>query len=225
MSLHTSLVMVKADARGAVNEVFESFGYRVIDSVKAHSWDAAIEATRGRLEERPETVTHKSVVFDHGWTVIVDDEMVMFVDEEACSALARRFDAPVFGMCCEGVSATYAFTFFNPDLQRSFLLSDGEVTEDRGAPLPEESGINLVELFDTDVLDIMQRLGFPYDALERATDFDVWELAFEAGENLDLPEDPPPLPAPLPQPTAPPRGTAHYPSVSIKPKKPWWKIW
>jgi hypothetical protein len=225
MSLHTSLVMVKADARGEMNEVFEAFGYRAIDAAKAHSWDAAIEAMRDREKGEPETVTKKPAVFDHGWTVILDDEMVMFSDEEACSAVARRFDAPVFGMCCEGISATYAFTFFNPDLQRSLILGDGEVSDDRGAPLPEESGIDPAELFETDVLDIMQRLGFPFEALEDATAVDVWKVAFEVGEDLGPPPIPPPLPTPPAQPTAPPRGTAHFPSVSIKPKKPWWKIW
>jgi hypothetical protein len=151
--------------------------------------------------------------------------MVMFADEEACSALARRFNAPVFGMCCEGISSTYAFSFFNPDLQRSFLVGDGEVSADHGTPLPEEAGIDLAELFETDVLDIMERLGFPFEDLEQATDFDVWELVFEVGEDLDLPQIPPPLPAPPPQPIAPPQGTAHYPSVRIKPKKPWWNFW
>ena len=223
MSLHTGLVMVKADARGAMSEVFEAFGYRTIDAAKARSWEAAVSAIRGERGAAP--AAYKPVVFERGWTAIIDDELVMFSDEEACSALARRFAAPVFCMCCEGISSTYALMFFNPDLQRSFMLVDGEVTDDRGAPLPEESGIDLAELFETDVLDIMQRLGFPFDALESATDFDVWNLVFEASEDLDLSQTPPPLPSTPPQTITPPRGTAHYPSVRIQPKKPWWKIW
>lgn len=226
MSLHSSFVLIKADVRPEIREVFEAFGYKPVGTEKAHSWDAATEAAEYPREGKAKNVVHKPVVFAGGWTTILDNEMVMFVEEDACSALARRFEVPVFAITCEGISGTYAFSLFNPELRRAYMVVQGEVTDDRGAPLPEEAGIDLADLFEDDVLEIMHRLGLSYEDLERAVDIDVWELDGSVGEDLDLPQlAPPPPMAPQQQTTARWQPVAPQQPMGSKSKKPWWKFW
>ena len=129
----------------------------------------------------------------------------MFSEDLPCTELATRLSQPVFGAVCEGTSATYGFSYFNPDRQRSFLVSDSEVLEDSGTPLEAEAGITISDLFEDDVLLIMQRVGVDYLSLERLSGFLVVEL------------DESHLTAATPPPVLPPAAPA--------PRKPWWKLW
>jgi hypothetical protein len=203
MSLSASVVAVKADARDSIREVLEMFAQRPLEMRPVPGWEAALEAMRYPRDDSPRTTVHKAVTLCGGWTVVMDPEMLMAVDADACARLSERFRAPVFAMICQGTSGTYAFSWYNAGQRRRFWLSDGEVMEDDGDPIPEEAGIDLRSLFEDGVLLIMERAGLRYADLESASSFEVWAL------------DESHLMASKAQPPAPRQRGA----------KPWWKVW
>lgn len=209
--------MVRADAQEGMAEVFETFHYGVLSRKTVDSADAAFDAMEWPRDDKPRTTVHKAVTFVNGWTVVFDPEMVMISEEDAMTALARRYDAPVFGMICEGASASYAFSFFNPEPRRAYFVSDGEVGVDRGEPLPEEADIDVSSLFEDDVLEVMTRLGVPYSEIETAGSFDVWEL-----DESGLAEAEPPVSSPS-EPVRPANSAS--PASPAKPVRPWWRLW
>jgi len=196
MSLHSGAVMIRADVRDRMHEIFESFNYRPVGSMAVNTFEEAIPLLDYPRADRPAEVVHKAVVFVNGWTVIIDNEMVMLTDEQACSAVSARIGQPLFGMVCEGASGSYAFSFFNPDLRRSLWSGEGQIQDQRGTPLPEEQGVDPADIFEDDVLLIMKRLGVDYAAIEAASPVIVWELD---ESHIQVPAEPAP--------------------------KPWWKFW
>jgi hypothetical protein len=203
VSLSASLLLVRADARDTMRDVFELFKQKPLGMQPVPSWQAALEAIRYPRADSPRTTVHKAVAVCRDWTVVLDPELLMAADADACARLSERFRAPVFAMICQGTSGTYAFSWHDADRRRRFWVSDGEVIEDDGDPIPEEDGINLAGLFEDDVLLIMERVGLRYTELESASGFDIWAL-----DESHL------VPA-TPQPAMPPQMNA----------KPWWKVW
>ena len=205
MSLHMGVLMARGDHRDDLQAVFAPFNYRWTDRTEAvPTWRAALDAMSFPRSDRPRHLVHKAVCLASGWTVILDPELLMFSEDLPCTELATRLGQPVFGAVCEGTSATYGFSYFNPDRQRSFLVSDSEVLEDSGLPLEAEAGITLSELFEDDVLLIMKRVGVDYLSLERLSGFLVVEL-----DESHLAAAAPPV----------------VPPAAPTSKKPWWKLW
>ena len=201
-----AVLMARGDHRADLRGFFAPFNYTWTDRTEhVSTWRAALE---GMAYPRPglsRHLVHKAVCFASGWTVVLDPELLMFAEEAPCTALATRLGAPVFGAVCEGTSATYGFSYFNPDRQRSFLVSDSEVQEDVGTPLEAEAGIATAALFEDDVLLIMKRVGVDYLSFEGLRDFVVVELD-ESHLGVAAPET-------LPATTAP------------TPLRPWWQFW
>lgn len=204
MSLHGGVLMVRADVRSEMADVFRSFDYQPVGSQTIASFLETVPLLQYPRSDRPASIVCKAVALVNGWTVVLDDEMIMLTEEDACARLAAHTSQPVFGMVCEGASGTYAFNFFNPDLRRSLWSSDGQVHDQRGTPLPEEQGMDVTDIFETDVLEIMRRLGVDYGAIEHASPFTVWELD---ESHIQVP--------------APPEN----PAPPMRPSKPWWKLW
>jgi hypothetical protein len=192
--------MVRADVTPDMRSVFESFNYRPVHSEVVVGWERALAALAYPRPGAPRDHVYKAVVWHSGWTVVLDPEMVMATEEAACSELARKAHAPVFTMVCEGTSGSYSFSLYDPDLKRSYSVVDSVVHDDRGVPIPEEVDVRLEELFEDDVLLIMERLGVSYQSLEAIDSFTIWTL-----DESHL--------VPIPPPEA---------SVA---KKPWWKPW
>jgi hypothetical protein len=193
--------MVRANVTADMASVFESFNYRPVRSEVVLGWDGAIAALAYPRSGAPREHVYKAVVWHSGWTVVLDPEMVMATEEAACSDLARKARAPVFTMLCEGASGSYAFSLYDPELKRAYFVVDGVVHDDRGVPIPEEVDLRMEELFEDDVLLIMERLGVPYRSLETIGSFTIWTLDESHSAPTPLPEGTP------------------------VPKKPWWKPW
>jgi hypothetical protein len=205
LSLHMSLLMVRGDHTANLRGIFSHFDYGWTEPVqRVAAWDAALEEIRYPRPDRPPTLVRKAVAHVTGWTVVLDPELIMFAEDVACTALASELGTAVFGAVCEGTSGSYGFSFFNPDRQRAYMVSDSEVQEDSGQPLQAETGINLAELFEDDVLEITKRMGMDYMALERHKEFFIVELDESHLVSTGSAQE-----AQLPRPS----------------KKSWWKFW
>lgn len=125
-----------------------------------------------------------------GCTWLLDGEsLVAFQDDAALSRLSSATGQPVLGWLCQGTSNTYALRWFSPGLQRDVTATAGEVTLYEGQPLPEEAGLDWSQVGETDLLQILERLGMPYDGMVGQRDYLLLDLA--GG---------PPMPAPAARP-------------------------
>lgn len=192
--------MIKADVRPDMRRIFELFNYKPLSTTSPRNWDAVLSELRYPRPDTSRDIVHKAVCHVAGWTAVLDPELIMVADAKACAELSARYGATVFGMVCQGTSGTYMFSLYDRDHRRTYWRSDGEVLEDHGPPLPEEAGIDLAELFEDDVLLIMERMGVPFGAIESAA-HDVWAL-----DESHM-------------------GPASAPVAVEPPKRPWWKLW
>jgi hypothetical protein len=111
-------------------------------------------------------------------------------------------------MACEGTSNSYGYSLYDGELVRAFWSSGGEILDNRGDILPEEEGIDHSDVFEDEVLKVMERFGVNYLDFENLQDFQIFELD-ESHMSIHSVSD-----------------TAEQP---LKPrqesKKPWWKFW
>mgnify|MGYP001545905326 CR=1 FL=1 len=178
MSLHLSILAIEGDHLAEFPRLWQRFDFEPRgDAREGVDWE-----TVNRADDAPED---KAVCVVGGWTVVLDPEMVLMTETEACAALSAELKARVVGVVAEGVSASYGYHVFADGQQvRGFLRVDGELVDDHGAPLPEEAGIALQDVGESEVFDLLGRFGVDYDALEGETDFVLWPLTF-TGEDAD----------------------------------------
>jgi hypothetical protein len=198
--------MIEGDHRAKLLEVFEAFDYRPTGTVeRINSWeevDGAIEYPRpGRSKD----LVYTAAFFHDGWTIILDPEMVMIADEDACEKTSQMLDSPLFAMVCEGTSGSYGYSFYNRVKLRSFWSDDGEIQDDWGEKLAVEEGIDPSTIFEDDIFLIMKRLGVNYLTFDKVKDF----MVFEFDESH----------------IATALGTSPTPQPVLKRKKPWWQFW
>ena len=173
MSMHASLLMIEGNHLDRLKEIFEDFGYA----------DTGQDKVVGQFEDLPavdqwvisRTRERNTGFFSQGWTVIMN-AMVMLAYEETCSQLSKKLNSRIFGMVCEGTSGSYGFWLYDRDKKRSFLSTDGEITDNFGEPLPGESALNKNDIFEDDILLLMKSLGFDYDQISKVNHFIIKEL-------------------------------------------------
>jgi hypothetical protein len=161
MSLHISLLLLEGNHLSHISQVFEMFGYQDSrDDKQVQGWEALKILDNWQISD---TEVLKAVCLCQNWSVIVDPEMVMFADEEACAKVSSEFQIRIFGTICEGVSATYGFNFFQGQKVRGFLSVDGEIIEDVGDPLAGESLFDKRQVFEDEILRVMGETAIQYD--------------------------------------------------------------
>jgi hypothetical protein len=200
MSLHISVVAIQGDHVGEAGDLLRLFGCGAEDGpIEVTGWDAAAR----HLGDH----SCKAVYFDGKWTVIVDPELVLMTDEAACAEVSRRLGSQVCGLVCEGVSGTYGFNVFRGGSKvRGFCSTNGVITEDEGAALPEEAEFEHSRASETSVIETLARIGFDYWNLERADRV----LVYCPGR-----------PGPWAAPTAGQSGGA----AERKRSRSWWRFW
>jgi hypothetical protein len=200
MSLHISVVAVQGDHLDQAGELLRAFGYEPgAEWIEVAGWEAA-----GRY-----LADHgcKALYFHEGWTVIVDPELVLMLDEDALADLSRRLASQVCGLVCEGVSGTYGFNLFHEDRKvRGFCATDGVIAEDLGEPLPEEAHFDRARVSEAGVIGLVAGIGFDYWGLERADRI----LVFNPGRRA---------PADVPM------SSGQGGPDRSEPKTPWWRFW
>lgn len=85
----------------------------------------------------------QAVEYAHGYTLLPDAEMLYVLEEDLLAELALALQTEVYGLLVHSASATYGFSWFDSSASRQFLVQDGEVVLDVGAPLPLENGVKL----------------------------------------------------------------------------------
>lgn len=160
MSLHISLVSIQGNHLSEIVGVLEDCEYIVEESYSINSGDQVSEEL-GWSPDRNRVA--KAAYFEHGWTFVIDPELVLFMDD-IWLRYSRKWDNRIFGWVCEGVSCSYGITVFDSGIKRRKILSiDGEIVADEGKPLNEETDLDWKDVWETDILEIAKRIGAEYD--------------------------------------------------------------
>jgi hypothetical protein len=188
MSLHISVIAIQGDHIDRAGELLGVFGFAATaEPAEVAGWEAASKA----LDDH----NCKAACSADGWTVIIDPDLVLMLDERACADISRRLGTQLCGLVCEGVSGTYGFILFRGGTTvRRFCSTNGVVADDAGEPLPAESDFDKSRATESGVIDVLGRLGFDYWSLERA---DRVLIYCEAAP----------------------------PMARLAGKEPWWRIW
>jgi len=211
MSTSINIIALKGNHLDKATSVFETFNYVDNNNDKQFdSWDqAAGYLYDNYFEFANKEISIRGIWFDNGWTVICDPEMVDSLDDKMMETLSKKFNSDLFTFFIQSTSGSYGFFKYAPDLRRHFFASDGQITDDQGSPLPEESGLNINEkVFVDDIIRLAGKLGVDMNPEKTKTTFIVKELAYNETMKQQLAQ------------------------FSQKPKttnsdtqKPWWKIW
>lgn len=146
----------------------------------------------------------KGIWFDNGWTIINDPEMVDTLDEEALLNISKTVNTTVLTFIMQTTSGSFGFAVYNSVIKRSLFVSGGNVERNQGAPLPEETGLNVTgNIFD--IMPLAAKFGIN---LESTTDgpFIVKQLAYGSEMSAQLQQ-------------------FKLQQNKDGNKKPWWKIW
>lgn len=174
-SLHMALVAVQGERLQEIRGVFERSGY----TVDGPPLEVNAGGVGGALSKptSDRNIVRKAVYVAHGWTYIVDPEMVMPFQEQVWPAISSQNDSRIIGWICEGASGTYGLRVFGQDgLERDVLVADGQLVSNLGRPLPAEKGVDWTHAFEDDVLRIAEELGAPFKELTEDVSYHVYTL-------------------------------------------------
>src|SRR5262245_12106114 len=212
MALHTSSVHFEGQRSREMAQLLERLNYRLTGPpATAQTGDAAAELLDADTGDR--NIVRKAVYESGGWTFLFDPELVVMTEDGVLSEYARANRIRVFAWVCEGVSASYGFKLFAPELVRDVLSVDGEVVTDVGPATPHESGVNWSSCSEREVMRIADRLGAPFDGFTKNRTYEIYTLDEShmptpdlSGVSMDMPfraED----------------------LVARVVRRPWWKFW
>jgi hypothetical protein len=199
-------------------DLLQHLEYRIVGEPTMCLTSSAAEAV---LDEPTgsRNVVRKAAYEAAGWTYLFDPEMVVMMADEQLSAFARKHETNVFAWLCEGVSTSYGFRTFSPELQRDLLVVGGVITADVGQRLPEERDFDWARANEAVVLDLARRLGAPFDNFSTDRPYTIFTLDESAMPAVDLAD------LPVVEPMFRHDVTAKLVGRVGPAEKPWWKFW
>jgi len=158
-----------------MTDLLSLLDYRLVGSPVSCATSEALEAALDAPTQGRDVVT-KAAYESNGWTYLFDPEMVAMMNDQKLSDFAKENSTEIFAWVCEGVSVSYGFRVFNPELRRDLLAVGGSVETDAGTRLPEEQGLDWGQADETDILALAKRLGAPYDYFSADRSYVVYTL-------------------------------------------------
>lgn len=206
-----SLIAIKGNHLDNMTSVFETFNY--VDNKNDKQFDSWDKAARylfdNYFELASKELSIRGIWFDNDWTVICDPEMVDSLDDKIMETLSQNFKSDVFSFLIQTTSGSFGFAKYAPNKQRHFFSLDGNVTDNIGSPLTEESGLNINDkVFVDDIAKLAAKLGIDINPEKTKTTFMVKELAYNETMKEQLAQF-----SQKPKPT------------NSDTQKPWWKVW
>ena len=206
-----SIIAIKGNHLVKLESVFESFNY--IDNNNDKRFDSW-EKTATYLFDNYSEFSNKGIAirgiwFNNGWTIICDPELVDSTDDKAIEILSRKLNTEVLTFLIQTTSGSFGFAKYNKTKQRRFFAIEGQITENFGAPLMEELGLNINDkVFGEDILLLAIKLGIDLEVKNTKTTFIVKELGYNEEMKKQLEQ---------------------FAQKSSEKKannqKPWWKFW
>ena len=157
-----SIIAIKGNHLDKVSSIFATFNY--IDNKADKQFDSVDNAV-AYLSDNYFSFADKNIAIRgiwecNGWTLIHDPEMVDAADDNVMESLAKNINSDIYSFLIQTTSGTFGFTKFNPSLTRQFLSSEGNIAQNDGEPIAEESGLNINgKIFIDDIIKLANKLG------------------------------------------------------------------
>jgi len=209
MGYSIGVIAIKGNHLDKADRLFSTFDY--IDSGENKTYTTWTEAATflddNYFEYANREIALRGIWEDNGWTIIYDPEMVDMLEEEKIEMLSKTNSSDVWTILIQTTSGSFSFSKFSPKKVRHFFVSDGQITEDKGTPLPEERGLSINEnIFVDDLESLTKTLGFKI-LPDTSRDFVVKYLSYNDQMKANLSQFK--------------QRTKSQPTEN----KPWWKVW
>lgn len=206
MGLSIGIIAVKGDHLGKTDKIAEAFDYIDTSNDRSFStWKPAAEFLFDNYADFANRhLAIRAMWFDNGWTLIFDPEMVDIVADEKIEKVSRALNADIWTFLIQTTSGSYAFSKFAPKQIRNFFMSDGQVIENNGAPLPEEEILNVNDrVYIDDIILLGKNLGIDLEP-KNTTTYSVKEFRYNEKMKVDF---------------------SKFKNQARSENKRWWKFW
>ena len=190
-------ILLEGNFIESLDDIYASFGF-------SHSLSRSRVYSFTEIQQQLVTkhTSRKACACCQGWTVLLELECAMGVDDAACAELSLLYHTRVLSLLADKHTQTYALSLFVADEEcRELRVENSVILANHGKSLPgEPSDISLMN--EKYLLAVARHLGVDLSALPQCDCFylDEFSTAME-------------FYAPLP--------TNLFPSVD----KPWWRFW
>jgi hypothetical protein len=202
-----AIIAIKGDHWNNQDTIFEAFKYEDLKQDKLFdNLDKAGEYLFNNYFNFSEKdIALCGIWIDNGWTMLLDPEMVNVLDDEALVNISSKLNAPVHTFIIQTTSNSFAFASYNQIKQRQFMSIEGNITEDTGTPMSEESGLNINnQIFVDDILKLANKIGIDMEG-KNAKAFTVKQLGYNEELKMQL--------------------NSFQTVQPQRSKKAWWKFW
>lgn len=205
-----SILAIKGNHLDKQSDIFDAFRYTDLHQDKPFDYlsDMYTYVFDNYFNFSDRDVALRGIWVDSDWTIICDPETVDFLDDAALVKISEKLDSDVMTFLIQTTSGSFGFAKYNRFKQRHFFSVAGNLTDNTGIPLPEESGLNINgQIFADDITSLAHRLGIDFEKTVKQMC-----IAKQLGYNEELKKE-----------------LALYksaqPKAPAKKTKPWWKPW
>jgi len=167
MGLHIGAVAIQGDHRQDMPQILEQWGYRLLEKPQTvSSRDAAVKMQHRDVKHTQAMI---AVSLVDGWTLLSSRDIDLWWDKKLMALLqtiSSEKKVPVLGWMVESCSETNGFMYIYNNAVRYIYAIDGQIFEDVGKPLEQESGIEWTEAGQGEIEGLCKRLNVPFDAIE-----------------------------------------------------------
>ena len=163
MGYSIGLIAIKGNHFDKTDKLFSTFDYADNGESKTYTtWDEAGKfLDNNYFEYANRDIALRGIWVDNGWTIIYDPEMVDLLEDEKIELLSKTIDTDIWTILIQTTSGSFSFSKFSPNKVRHFFVSDGQINENEGLPLSEETGLNInTKIFGDDLESLAKTLGF-----------------------------------------------------------------
>ena len=172
--LHLSEIAIEGNHVQDVEALFRTLKYKVVRKSWASGWQQLNEFLYKNASDK--TRVRKAAYFAHGWTHIIDPELVILTEEKILAKESQLLHAKIVVWLSESASDSYGFWVYDHGrLLRGVLSADGTL-KGSGRRLSAEENVNWKGAGEDEILDLAHRLGPGFDAFEGNLHFRLYDL-------------------------------------------------
>jgi hypothetical protein len=156
------IIAIEGNHMSDLESIFQTFRYNdTLNDMKFDSYDKhASYLFENYHELSSKGITIRGVWYENNWTIISDPEFTDLVSADIIEKLAKKFNTRVLTFMIQSTSATFGYSLYNPSIERQFIVSDGDICENNGTPLPEEKEIDLNhKIFSDEITKLATNFG------------------------------------------------------------------
>lgn len=172
--LHMSEVCIPGSHLDAVVPLLKSLKYRLVGKVREVGSDEVGSFLNATMPNNHRV--RKAAYIYRGWTHIVDTEMVIMTEETTLAKLSKSLGATIVTWIAESSSNTTGFSLFEKGFLKRRVWAVGGQADAKGKRIPAEGKIDWSKASESDLMDLVTRLGPVYGELGPGVRYRLYDL-------------------------------------------------